>query len=189
MLGSRCRFQVCKGNASSANSGRHYGRCMDVSRTFLAGLQTRPGSPLTRLSSFGPCRADNSITISEPSSFFIMALRPIIAICGTTGVGKSKLAIELAAHLDSSSNKSDWRRAKVINADSMQVYKGLDVITNKVPEPERMGIPHLLMGFKQPGEQYVVGEWIQDALKLVSQQEVAYGSLTVSFSLVDKRNA
>ena len=120
---------------------------------------------------------------------FIMALRPIVAICGTTGVGKSKLAIDLAAHLDRLSNKSGWRGAKIINADSMQVYKGLDVITNKVPEPERMGIPHLLMGFKQPGEQYVVGEWIQDALKLVSQRYVACDSLTVSLSLVDKRNA
>lgn len=143
---------------------------------------------LLRGSKHGPVRRPSPLS-SSFSPFFIMALRPIVTICGTTGVGKSKLAIELAVHLDSLSNKSDWRRAKVINADSMQVYKGLDVITNKVPEPERMGIPHLLMGFKQPGEQYVVGEWIQDTLKLVRQHEVACGSLTVSFSLVDKRNA
>ncbi|KAH9484197.1 tRNA dimethylallyltransferase [Psilocybe cubensis] len=97
------------------------------------------------------------------------ALRPIVTICGTTGVGKSKLAIELALHLNQSSNKTQWRRAKIINADSMQVYKGLDVITNKVPVSERHGIPHLLMDFKQPGEQYVVGEWVQDTLKLIDE--------------------
>lgn len=63
--------------------------------------------------------------------------------------------------------KSGWRAAKVINADAMQVYKGLDIITNKVTESEQQGIPHLLIGSKQPGEQYVVGEWVQDAIKLV----------------------
>ncbi|KAG6816955.1 hypothetical protein H0H87_001470 [Tephrocybe sp. NHM501043] len=41
----------------------------------------------------------------------------------------------------------------------------MDVITNKVTEAERKGIEHLLMGFKSPGEQYVVGQWVQDALK------------------------
>jgi tRNA dimethylallyltransferase len=94
--------------------------------------------------------------------------RPIITICGTTGVGKSKLAIELASHVNRTCRSVGWRGAKIINADSMQIYQGLDVLTNKVPEVERQGIPHLLMGFKKPGEQYVVGEWVQDALKLVS---------------------
>jgi tRNA dimethylallyltransferase len=50
----------------------------------------------------------------------------------------------------------------------MQVYTGMDVITNKVPVAERMGVEHLLMDFKQPGEQYVVGQWVQDAIKLVN---------------------
>ena len=97
-----------------------------------------------------------------------MSLRPIVAICGTTGVGKSKLAIDLALHLKRIGRKSRWRAAKVINADAMQVYKGLDIITNKVPESEQHGVPHLLMDFKQPGEQYVVGEWVQDTIRLVS---------------------
>ncbi|KAF8636745.1 hypothetical protein AX17_003548 [Amanita inopinata Kibby_2008] len=96
-----------------------------------------------------------------------MNLRPIIAICGTTGVGKSNLAIELALHL--SRGFLSWKGARIINADSMQVYRGMDIITNKVPESERQGVEHLLMGFKEPGEQYVVGQWIQDALKVIAE--------------------
>ena len=98
-----------------------------------------------------------------------LPLKTIVAICGTTGVGKSRLAIDLAVHINRAALISGWRRAKIINADSMQVYRGLDVITNKVPESERQGVEHLLMDFKQPGERYVVGEWIQDTLKLVRQ--------------------
>lgn len=98
---------------------------------------------------------------------FSMNLRPIIAVCGTTGVGKSNLAIEIALQLSRGTRVDGWRGARIINADSMQVYSGMDVITNKVPEAERKGIEHLLMSFKSPGEQYVVGHWVQDALKLV----------------------
>lgn len=47
---------------------------------------------------------------------------PVVAICGATGTGKSKLAIDLARHLNS----------EVINADAVQLYKGLDIATNKV---------------------------------------------------------
>ncbi|KAF9001991.1 tRNA isopentenyltransferase [Cyathus striatus] len=96
-----------------------------------------------------------------------MSLKPLIAICGTTGVGKSNLAIQLVLHLTSTSYNGRWKGAKVINADSMQVYEGLDIITNKVPANEREGVEHLLMGFKKPGEQYVVGEWVHDALQLI----------------------
>ncbi|KAG1801783.1 tRNA isopentenyltransferase [Suillus subaureus] len=94
-------------------------------------------------------------------------LRPIITICGTTGVGKSKLSIELALKI--AQGIHGWRGARIINADSMQVYTGMDVITNKVPVAERMGVEHLLMDFKQPGEQYVVGQWVQDAIKAIDE--------------------
>ncbi|KAG6891155.1 hypothetical protein C0992_010143 [Termitomyces sp. T32_za158] len=98
-----------------------------------------------------------------------MNVRPLIAICGTTGVGKSNFAIELALHLSRGTHKDGWRGARIINADSMQVYRGMDIITNKVPEEERQGIEHALMGFKSPGEQYVVGQWVQDALKEIDE--------------------
>lgn len=101
------------------------------------------------------------------------SLKPLIAICGTTGVGKSKLGVELALKLGQEihqdrSGGHQWRGARIINSDSMQVYTGMDVITNKIPQAERMGVDHLLMDFKQPGEQYVVGQWVHDAIQVVS---------------------
>jgi tRNA dimethylallyltransferase len=110
-----------------------------------------------------------------------MALRPLVAIFGTTGVGKSKLAIELALAL-SITKKHGWQGARIINADSMQVYAGMDIITNKVPQSERQGVEHLLMGFKQPGEQYIVGEWVNDALKAVSDYDI-FASYSITSSL------
>ncbi|KZT11452.1 tRNA isopentenyltransferase [Laetiporus sulphureus 93-53] len=100
-----------------------------------------------------------------------MALRPLIVICGTTGVGKSKLAIELALAIaqGSENRRHDYRGARIINADAMQVYHGMDIITNKVPVQEMCGIEHLLMGFKQPGEQYFVTEWVRDAMKAIEE--------------------
>ncbi|KAJ3814306.1 tRNA isopentenyltransferase [Lentinula aff. lateritia] len=94
------------------------------------------------------------------------ALRPIIAIFGTTGVGKSNLAVEIALHL-ANSGRQTWNNAKVINADAMQVYAGMDVITNKIPVPEMQGVEHALMGFKSPHEQYVVGQWVKDAIDAI----------------------
>ena len=59
----------------------------------------------------------------------------IICIVGPTASGKTGLAIELAKAID----------AEVISADSMQIYKGLDVGTAKVTEEEAQGIPHHLI--------------------------------------------
>lgn len=95
-----------------------------------------------------------------------MPPKPLIVVCGTTGVGKSRLAIELALALRKAS-KPIQKVSKIINADSMQVYEGLDVITNKVTPEEQNGVEHLLMSFKRPGEQYVVGEWVRDAMSAV----------------------
>lgn len=102
--------------------------------------------------------------------------RPLLAICGTTGVGKSKLAVELAIRLTRPQNGTSlphgWNGARVINADSMQVYAGMDIITNKIPVQEQKGVEHVLMGFKKPGEQYVVGEWVKDAMREVCRSFV-----------------
>lgn len=95
-------------------------------------------------------------------------MKPLISIVGTTGVGKSRLAIELALAM-SKPQKHPWKSAKIINSDAMQAYIGADVLTNKVPLVERHEIDHLLMDFKHPGEQYVVGQWVNDATQKIAE--------------------
>lgn len=64
----------------------------------------------------------------------------MVVIMGATGTGKSRLAVDLAARFP----------AEVINADKIQLYRGLDVTTNKITPAERRGVPHHLLGFLDP---------------------------------------
>ncbi|KZV18512.1 adenylate isopentenyltransferase 3, chloroplastic [Dorcoceras hygrometricum] len=59
---------------------------------------------------------------------------------GATGTGKSRLSVDLATSFP----------AEVINSDKMQVYKGLDIATNKITDEERCGVPHHLLGVIDP---------------------------------------
>ena len=59
----------------------------------------------------------------------------VIAVVGATATGKSRLAIELARALD----------GEIVNADSMQLYQGMDIGTAKEPEAARQGVPHHLL--------------------------------------------
>jgi tRNA dimethylallyltransferase len=59
----------------------------------------------------------------------------VIVICGATATGKSDLAVTLAQEID----------AEIINADSMQLYRGMDIGTAKITAEEQKGIPHHLM--------------------------------------------
>ena len=84
--------------------------------------------------------------------------RPVVAVVGTTGVGKSQLAVSLARSLKET---DDIRKAVILSADSMQLYKGLDVITNKVTEEEKGGVEHWGLDVVQPGEggSWELGRW------------------------------
>jgi Mrp family chromosome partitioning ATPase len=112
--------------------------------------------------------------------------RDLIAVIGTTGVGKSQLAVELALSLAklAKGKGPEVRRGgipskgEIINADSMQVYKGLDTITNKMTKAEMKDVPHHLMGFLTPGEDYRVGGFQSDALSRVSLASFLRAALT-----------
>ena len=83
----------------------------------------------------------------------------VICIVGPTGVGKTKMSIELAKRLN----------GEVINADSTQVYKGLDVATAKVTEEEKENIPHHLFDTKEIDEDYTVFDYQKDARKEIDE--------------------
>ena len=77
----------------------------------------------------------------------------IIVILGPTGVGKTKMSVELAKRL----------KGEVINADSTQVYRGLNIATAKVTENEKENIPHHLFDIKDINEDYTVFDYQKDA--------------------------
>ncbi|XFA99218.1 tRNA (adenosine(37)-N6)-dimethylallyltransferase MiaA [Candidatus Izemoplasma sp. B36] len=76
-------------------------------------------------------------------------MKDIIAIVGPTGVGKTKLSIELAKKLN----------AEIISCDSMQFYKGLDIGTAKIKEYEKQGIKHHLIDILDPKDSFSVAEY------------------------------
>ena len=81
----------------------------------------------------------------------------IICIVGPTGVGKTKLSIELAKKYN----------GEIINADSTQVFRGLDIATAKVTESEKEGIPHHLFDIKDITEDYTVYDYQIDSRKCI----------------------
>ena len=84
---------------------------------------------------------------------------PLIVICGATATGKSDLAIALAQKLG----------GEIINADSMQVYQGMDIGTAKVPLAERGGIPHHLLDIYPVNQDMTVARYQELARAKVDQ--------------------
>lgn len=77
------------------------------------------------------------------------------AVVGATGTGKSDLALDLAEQLRARGNP-----AEIVNADAMQLYRGMDIGTAKLPMSERRGIPHHLFDVREVTEEAAVA-WYQ----------------------------
>lgn len=87
--------------------------------------------------------------------------RPIPAIVGPTASGKSDLGIGLALELD----------GEVVNLDSVQVYRGIEVATAKVPFEERRGVPHHLIDVVEPTVNFTAGDWARAASRAIEEIE------------------
>lgn len=86
-------------------------------------------------------------------------MNKVIVITGPTAVGKTKLSIELAKRYN----------GEIINADAVQVYKGLDIGSAKVTEEEKAGIPHHLFDIKEVDEEYTIYHYQKDCRKLIKE--------------------
>ncbi len=78
---------------------------------------------------------------------------PLIVIVGPTASGKSVLALELAERLN----------GEIVNCDSVQVYRGFDVGSGKLPPAEHRGVPHHLLDIVRPQEVFTAGDYIREA--------------------------
>ena len=81
----------------------------------------------------------------------------ILVICGPTASGKTALAAELALRLD----------GEVVSADSMQVYRGMDIGTAKPTQGEMRGVPHHMLDVADPRENYSVARYVAQAVPIV----------------------
>lgn len=84
-------------------------------------------------------------------------MRKIIVVVGPTGVGKTKLSIALAKQFN----------GEIINADSTQVYKELNIGTAKITDDEKEGIPHHLFSFIDPNDSYTVFDYQRDGRRVI----------------------
>jgi tRNA dimethylallyltransferase len=82
----------------------------------------------------------------------------ILVICGPTASGKSELAVRLAQELD----------GEIINADSMQIYRGMDIGTAKPANGERGGIPHHLLDVADPDQPFSAADFSAAASPIIS---------------------
>jgi len=87
------------------------------------------------------------------------AKRHIVCIIGPTGSGKSRSAVTLAQE----------RGGEVISVDSRQVYRGLDIGTEKITKEEMDGVPHHLIDVCDPRDTYSAGDFVRDASRLIEE--------------------
>ena len=87
-------------------------------------------------------------------------------IAGPTASGKSQLAIDLARRFSGA----------VINADSMQLYDGLTVLTARPQTRDMQDIPHHLFGIYDAGHRASVAEWLGRAVAAIASQKPAVGA-------------
>ncbi|MBR1833602.1 MAG: tRNA (adenosine(37)-N6)-dimethylallyltransferase MiaA [Ruminiclostridium sp.] len=82
----------------------------------------------------------------------------VAVVCGPTASGKTALAVDLALKFG----------GEIVSADSMQIYKGMDIASAKPTEEEKKGVPHHIMDFLEPTEAFSVADYVEMARKVIA---------------------
>ena len=86
-------------------------------------------------------------------------IKDVIIITGPTAVGKSEVGVEVARKVG----------GEIISADSMQIYKGMDIGSGKITKEEMKGVTHYLLDIKSVNETYSVAEFCEDCKKKIKE--------------------
>jgi len=97
------------------------------------------------------------------TDFLARARRPLVVILGPTAGGKTAFSLEVAAFLEGQGTD-----AEIVNSDSRQLYRGLDIGTAKIPLSERRGVPHRLLDVLSPQEEATAGWYQQEADRAIA---------------------
>ncbi len=84
-------------------------------------------------------------------------LQPLLVLVGPTGIGKTELSLQIAEHF----------ACEIVGVDSMQVYRQMDIGTAKPTAEERLRVPHHLIDYVDPAEEYTAGRFARDAEKAI----------------------
>ncbi|RZB85357.1 adenylate isopentenyltransferase 3, chloroplastic-like [Glycine soja] len=108
------------------------------------------------------CRLTQSI-INVPCSGKKLNMRQIekekiVVVMGATGAGKSRLSIDLATCFPS----------EIINSDKIQVYEGLDIVTNKISKEDQRGVPHHLLGIINPNMDFSANDFCDTSSEIIA---------------------
>ncbi|CAI9096185.1 OLC1v1032270C1 [Oldenlandia corymbosa var. corymbosa] len=88
-------------------------------------------------------------------------MKKLVVVMGPTGSGKSKLSIDLATRF--------FPNSEIINSDKIQVYRGLDITTNKISMHDRRGVPHHFLGVFDPDIDFTPSDFRSLAPKTIAQ--------------------
>lgn len=91
--------------------------------------------------------------------------KPLIVILGPTASGKSAFSINVAGYI--AEDCASWKGAEVINADSRQLYRHLDIGTAKITESERGDVPHHLLDVLEPNEEVTIASYKKMAADII----------------------
>ncbi|HET8896607.1 MAG TPA: tRNA (adenosine(37)-N6)-dimethylallyltransferase MiaA [Protaetiibacter sp.] len=91
-------------------------------------------------------------------------MSPLVALVGATGTGKSELSLDLAERLVDAGTP-----AEIVNADAMQLYRGMDIGTAKLTRGERRGIPHHLIDVLEPRDEASVARYQIEARAIIDE--------------------
>ncbi len=95
-----------------------------------------------------------SVPANHMGTEALLSHRPLVVVIGPTAVGKSQVAVQVAKRLGT----------EVLTADSRQVYRGMDIGTDKPTDAERQGVPHRLIDLVDPDEAFNTGRYRQAAV-------------------------